>query len=279
MACGGGNWGGSTSVEIFDTEKGEWNDGPQLSCSLSEHSLVLAGNKVVAVGGNSDSVFAFNIEGNSWESFPNAPSKRNRVGLAFIEPKRLIAIGGNTGTFTNSCDEFDMEEGAWKPKEKVPPMMPTSRYDFGVQVIGNRIFAIGGYNDKLQTKANEVFDIEENIWRILSPMPTARQGMAIGCIDGRHIWTFGGYLNGNDLDVIEVYDTVTDEWSVPPVKMTTKRYSSKAVVIGEKFFIVGGRENSSNPTNLLEIFDPETMKWTQAPPMKLTRMWHGVAGF
>ena len=87
---------------------------------------------------------------------------------------------------------------------------------------------IGGWNRDCVGDV-EVMDTKTQTWKTLAPIPTARQGMGIGVVDDRFIWTFGGLKVGQGYqDVIEVYDTKTGEWTTPNVKMRRPRYDIHA---------------------------------------------------
>jgi len=57
--------------------------------------------------------------------------------------------------------------------------------------------------------------IPPNSWISGTPMPTPRQGAAIGAI-GTKIYVAGGQNNATVLSANEVYDTSTDTWSIRP---------------------------------------------------------------
>ena len=157
--------------------------------------------------------------------------------------------------------------------------MPTPRYDFGVCVIGNCIFCIGGWNGRKYLEVVEEYEAEKNTWRTVTPMHTGRCGAAVAVIDHR-IWVFGGEGDGGKcLDEIEVFDVEKEEWTTTRIKMTSPRSGAQAVVVDGKIWIIGGVDASGDALNNVEIFDPDTGTWTPAPPLINKRFWHAAVCF
>ena len=66
-------------------------------------------------------------------------------------------------------------------------------------------------------------------------------------VDDRFIWTFGGFYGLKVDDVIEMCDIKTGEWKTLNVKMTFPRVDSKAVVVNDKIWIIGGLSSTYEP--------------------------------
>ena len=65
-------------------------------------------------------------------------------------------------------------EDSWTTME---PML-TARSSFGVAVVDDKIYAIGGSNGTYHS-INEMYDPATDAWTTKKPMPTARSGVAI----------------------------------------------------------------------------------------------------
>ena len=106
--------------------------------------------------------------------------------------------------------------------------------------------------------------------------------MGVGVVDDRFIWTFGGVDGDKVDDVIEMCVTSkTGEWKTLDVKMTSPRGYSRAVVVNDKIWIIGGKPSTEAiiVVNAVEIIDTKTMTWTTAPSMVIPRRWHNAIGF
>ena len=103
--------------------------------------------------------------------------------------------------------------------------------------------------------------------------------MGVGVVDDRFIWTFGGFDGKRVVDVIEMCDIKTGEWKTLNVKMTSPREYSRAVVVNDKIWIIGGMSPTNEPVKEVEIIDTKTMTWTTAPSLTIPHMFHNVIGF
>ena len=77
-----------------------------------------------------------------------------------------------------------------------------------------------------------------NPWSTKAPMPTARWGAIAGVVDGK-LYVIGGVDSSGILDVVEVYDPVTNSWSTK-ASMPTTRYSAVAGVVDGQVYVAGG---------------------------------------
>ena len=101
----------------------------------------------------------------------------------------------------------------------------------------------------------------------MTRIPTARRGMGVGVVDVRFIWTFGGFDGVKVVDVIEMCDIKTGEWKTLDVKMTSPRGYSRAVVVNDKIWIIGGMPSTHETVKEVEMIDTKTMTWTTAPSL------------
>ena len=51
------------------------------------------------------------------------------------------------------------------------------------------------------------------------------------------------------------------------MKMTFPRVHSRAVVVNDKIWIIGGMSSAGEPVKEVEIIDTKTMTWTTAPSL------------
>ena len=68
----------------------------------------------------------------------------------------------------------------------------------GVVAYGVRLYAIGGYDGKKKKKSVEVYDPNENRWRLVTDMPHSREDLSHSCaIFNDHIVIAGGLEEGD----------------------------------------------------------------------------------
>ena len=61
--------------------------------------------------------------------------------------------------------------------------------------------------------------------------------------------------------------------------MTSPRDYSKAVVVNDKIWIIGGLSSTFKPVKEVEIIDTKTMTWTTAPSLIIPHTMHNAIGF
>ncbi len=151
--------------------------------------------------------------------------------------------------------------------------MPTARDGLAAGVIGQRLYAVGGWDSRSFFNRLEVYDPAGNSWASKSPMPTARWGLSAGVINGE-LYAVGGYDGVRSLSVLEVYNPATDTWTTK-APMPTARHLSAAGVINGKLYVVGGCSSAIPACVNLEVYDPGTDTWSAKAPMPTSRS--GVA--
>ncbi len=100
-------------------------------------------------------------------------------------------------------------------------------------------------------------------WKVLSPLPTARKGLAVTMYENT-LYTIGGETAQGVSTVVEQYDPQTDSWSSLPPKPTPVADIS-AITLGGKIYVPGGKLSDGMPGDMLEIYDPHAQKWEQGP--------------
>jgi N-acetylneuraminic acid mutarotase len=123
-------------------------------------------------------------------------------------------------------------------------------------------------------------------WAPKAPMPTARDGFAIGVVNGK-IYAIGGSarshpLGINTTNVTEEYDPVTNTWT-KKAPMPTAREKLAIAVVNDKIYAIGGyyEEGEFPPLYYrytlatVECYDPITDTWSTLADMPTPR--YGLA--
>jgi N-acetylneuraminic acid mutarotase len=153
--------------------------------------------------------------------------------------------------------------------------MPSAREYFGVGVINNTIYAVGGQPG---WKTNlEMYDPATNTWVAKAPMPTGRTGLGVGVINGILYAVGGNKVNGaggvSVLSTLEAYDPATDTWTTKASMPTPRDGLSVAVVNGILYAIGGDVAVWGTALDKVEAYNPVTNTWTTKAPMPTTRAW------
>jgi N-acetylneuraminic acid mutarotase len=153
-------------------------------------------------------------------------------------------------------------EDSWASKAP----MQVSRSGFGIAVLDNRIWVIGGYPAR---NINEQYDPVNDSWTTMAPLPTGREVFGIASCKNK-IYVIGGTTNemaSGVTGVNEVYDPITDTWETK-TPMPTPRFELQANVVNDKIYLIGGRTASQYSTvNKTEVYEPTTDSWTTKASM------------
>ena len=191
--------------------------------------------------------------------------------------------------------EYDPVADSWKA---LTPL-PEKRGSPVAVEVGGQIYVIGGAIPEPGSKevairpsraarsvgTNEAYDPETNKWMSRSPMPTARNHVFAGAVNGK-IYVIGGRLTSpfitvaSNLDVVEEYDPVTNTWdgSGARTPMPTPRSGGGWATYNGKIYVAGGEIQTRQLVGAfraLEAYDPATNSWSILQSLPIPR--HGVA--
>jgi len=204
--------------------------------------------------------------GDSWETMADMPTARRRLGVAVVDEK-IYAIGGylsgqiNVTGHVGTNEMYDPATDSWATKEP----MPTARNRFGIAVVQNKIYVIGGETDEGYTGANEVYDPLTDTWETRTPMPTVRADLSANVVDdkiyligGTEIYGYGAWPRA--INVTEVYDPKTDSWTTKtPIPTAVAGYAS--AVVSNKIYVIGSIGWGEPASDINQIYYPATDTW------------------
>jgi N-acetylneuraminic acid mutarotase len=76
-------------------------------------------------------------------------------------------------------------------------------------------------------------------WTQLTPMPTARQEVAVAAYGGR-VWVIGGFgASAEPVATVEMYDPATNVWEAR-APLPEPVHHAAAAVVGDRLFVIGG---------------------------------------
>ncbi len=190
------------------------------------------------------------------------------AGYRLIASSVARAVGDTSAAF----DVIPCSQTCWTVKAPIP----IARYDLGVGVVQNVLYAVGGatepYGEGIVASV-DAYDPATDSWTTRAPMPTARTGVGVGVVDGV-LYAVGGSSATALSGVAEAYDPATDTWTTK-APMPTPRYGLGVAVVDGVLYAVGGSDNSGLST-VAEAYDPATDSWTAKASMPTPRSRLGV---
>ncbi|HEY5094273.1 MAG TPA: kelch repeat-containing protein [Candidatus Eremiobacteraceae bacterium] len=107
-------------------------------------------------------------------------------------------------------------------------------------------------------------------WTTKAPMLTAREGLAVGVLNGI-LYAVGGFSSDGPLNTVEAYNPATDTWTTK-TPLPSTRWQLAASVIGDRLYVVGGCcDYNFNALNTVDAYNPVTDKWTRKAFMPTAR--------
>ncbi len=149
--------------------------------------------------------------------------------------------------------------------------MANARTDFGLIVVGTKIYAISSMSGKAIGMVEE-YDTTTDTWSNKASMPVATNTTVFATVNGK-IYVIGGATISNGAyyrsNKVYMYDPLTDSWT-QKTYMPTARDLLSTVVVDGKIYAIGGHTDSSI-LSTVEMYNPETDIWVSKTSIKTPR--------
>ena len=219
------------------------------TASALNDTLYLVGGYTCSIGSTSCNtvsakMYAYNVHFNTWTSLPSMPTARSNLNSAIVG-NILYVIGGYSGiissgsyVYLSTVEAYNIYTGQWSTKTS----MPVPRGNFGLAVVGEKIYVYGGYKGcglPNIYSSTIVYDTTTNLWSTVASMPISVVGNSGASVDGI-IYSIGGSTNCQDIiNTVLAYDPQSNTWSYKsPVPVGTNYPAT--TVNGNQIYIIGG---------------------------------------
>ncbi|KAL4640339.1 kelch-like protein 5 [Arapaima gigas] len=179
-------WSYLSTVERWDPQARQWSFVASMATPRSTVGVAVLGSKLYAVGGRDGSsclrsVECFDPHTNKWSSCAPMAKRRGGVGVATWNGF-LYAIGGHdapasslASRLSDCVERYDPKTDAWTT---VAPMS-VSRDAVGVCLLGDQLYAVGGYDGQVYLNTVETYDPQTNEWKQVAPLCLGRAGTCV----------------------------------------------------------------------------------------------------
>ncbi|NWV13790.1 KLH17 protein, partial [Ptilonorhynchus violaceus] len=178
--------------------------------------------------------------------------------------------GGSLFAIHGDCEAYDTRTDRWH----MVASMSTRRARVGVAAIGNKLYAVGGYDGTSDLATVESYDPVTNSWQPEVSMGTRRSCLGVAALHGL-LYAAGGYDGASCLNSAERYDPLTGTWTSIAAMSTRRRYVRVATLEGN-LYAVGGYDSSSHLATV-EKYEPQLNTWAPIANMLSRRSSAGVA--
>jgi N-acetylneuraminic acid mutarotase len=303
---GGGGRGGAVSplgryvrLAPSPVANEEWDS------AVAGGKLYLFGGNPVAEGGKQGAppgrVLEYDPAADRWTQKKPMPQPAHHNGVVGYNGKIYVfgggvqrKPGGPTQYPTNNSWEYDPVADTWRA---LAPM-PVARLGAVAVEWAGKIYVmggagnypglenepLGGENPHRVLDLNHMYDPATNTWTVRQTMPTPRNHMFGGAVNGK-IYLIGGrvgsmqVVTGSTTDLVEEYDIAADRWGAVRLRMPTPRDGGTVGVYQNKIYVAGGQSinaMSNSVSRALEAYDPATDTWQIFPNLPQAR--HGQGG-
>ncbi|CAB1329607.1 unnamed protein product, partial [Coregonus sp. 'balchen'] len=212
--------------------------------------------------------------------------------------------GGSLFAIHGDCEAYDTRTDRWH----MVASMSTRRARVGVAAIGNKLYAVGGYDGTSDLATVESYDPVTNSWQpevsmgtrrsclgvavlhgllyaaerydpltstwtSISAMSTRRRYVRVATLDGS-LYAVGGYDSSSHLATVEKYEPQSNAWTAI-ANMLSRRSSAGVAVLEGMLYVAGGNDGTSC-LNSVERFNPKTNAWEGVAPMNIRRSTHDL---
>jgi N-acetylneuraminic acid mutarotase len=190
-----GHKGVSASVFEYDIAGDTWRTLAPLPTPRGSVSAAAVGGKIHAFGGrkNETEVVAthevYDPATGRWSAAAPLPKGRDHMAAVTVGGK-IHVVGGRFGENEDMTGLHDIYDPATDTWTSAPPV-PTPRGGGAGALYQGLVVFLGGEDDHRTYKENEAFDVANNRWITLAPMPQGRHGFGLAAA-GRDLYVVSG---------------------------------------------------------------------------------------
>jgi len=222
----------------------------------------------------------------TWEQVADLPTLRSSVAVTAGIDGRIFAMGGDTGFLapTAALEIYNPVTNSWCSSEVILPScgsvspMGTALSGAGAAAsLDGRVFVFGGQisGPNFQSLV-QIYDPETNGWSYGPSMPTARTTPAVTRGGDGRIIVIGGSNGSAPLNVVEVFNPVSNTWcssavvlpgcvtSPPPLSVGQNSENGAATGADGTLYAVGGYYPPGGSTfspGLVQKLGPSSVSW------------------
>ncbi|XP_024067754.1 kelch-like protein 1 isoform X2 [Terrapene carolina triunguis] len=179
-------WSYLNTVERWDPQSQQWTFVASMSIARSTVGVAALNGKLYSVGGRDGSSCLSSMEyydphTNKWNMCAPMCKRRGGVGVATCDGF-LYAVGGHDAPASNHCsrlldyvERYDPKTDTWTMV--APLSMP--RDAVGVCLLGDKLYAVGGYDGQTYLNTMESYDPQTNEWTQMASLNIGRAGACI----------------------------------------------------------------------------------------------------
>jgi len=165
---------------------------------------------------------------------------------------------GDSGRPLATFTRYDARLDDWETL----PQLPVATRAAAAAVVDGIFYVLGGTTPEGNTAAVWAWDGES--WSARAPLPTPRFNHSAIELGGR-IYVLGGFLRGEELRDVVIYDVEQDSWS-STTPLPRRNHAFDVVDFRGELWAIGGRRGEEVLREVW-ILDPRTGRWREGAAM------------
>jgi N-acetylneuraminic acid mutarotase len=261
---------------------GTWLPLAPATLERTEVAAARIGRHVYVVGGfekrsglTTNALERYDIRANSWKRLRSMPIGLNHAAAASYRG-RLYVHGGyaarrDLSSATPRLFVYNPRRNRWSrlPSSRAP------RSAHALAVVGRRLYAAGGKNDRGDMRSLEVYDFARRRWRGGPRLRGPARDHMTGASAGGFFYALAGREGSRNYGTAERYRPGRRRWERLPSMRKARGGIASATVSGGRVVVFGGEE-AAGTIREVEIYEPRRRRWRSLPHMRTPR--HGLGG-
>ena len=179
-----------SEVRQFDAYRKCWNHCAPLLEPRCAHTVVHHGRCLYVIGGKTtypqgeplSSVECYDIDRDRWNIVASLPVKLCHH-CSIVHDDSILVLGGllPNNEVTNLFLEYNIMLNTWSSRT---PAMQIPRAEFGMALLDNKLYVIGGTNGNVKLSTVEILPLETTRWQFGDDFPEDRKSMVTVVFDG-----------------------------------------------------------------------------------------------
>ncbi|NWR30927.1 KLHL1 protein, partial [Tachuris rubrigastra] len=200
---------GATTIEKYDLRTNIWIQAGVMNGRRLQFGVAVVDDKLFVIGGRDglktlNTVECYNPKTKAWTVLPPMSTHRHGLGVTVLEGP-IYAVGGHDGwSYLNTVERWDPQSQQWTfvasmsiARSTVGVAALNGKYDpktdtwtmvaplsmprdaVGVCLLGDKLYAVGGYDGQTYLNTMEAYDPQTNEWTQMASLNIGRAGACV----------------------------------------------------------------------------------------------------
>ncbi|NXY21930.1 KLHL1 protein, partial [Atrichornis clamosus] len=200
---------GATTIEKYDLRTNIWIQAGVMNGRRLQFGVAVIDDKLFVIGGRDglktlNTVECYNPKTKAWTVLPPMSTHRHGLGVTVLEGP-IYAVGGHDGwSYLNTVERWDPQNQQWTfvasmsiARSTVGVAALNGKYDpktdtwtmvaplsmprdaVGVCLLGDKLYAVGGYDGQTYLNTMEAYDPQTNEWTQMASLNIGRAGACV----------------------------------------------------------------------------------------------------